>query len=93
VIDVPNLAKDNACELGKWLHGGSPKYAADPQFTGLLAEHAAFHRAAAAMATMIGSGKRTEAEALINSPESEYCKLSRRVVALLMEFRRKYTDD
>jgi hypothetical protein len=90
VIDVPSLAKDSVCELGKWLHGGSHEHAADPRFGELVSAHAAFHRAAASIAAMIASGKKTEAVALLDSPESEYANLSLGVVGLLMDFRKRY---
>lgn len=90
VIDIPGLAKDNLCDLGKWLHGGSHECAADPQFGELISAHAAFHRAAASIAAMIASGKKAEAAALIDSPESEYSKLSLQVVGLLMDFRKRH---
>jgi len=92
VIDISTLGKDNACELGKWLHGDAQQHTSDPQFGELISSHAAFHRSAASVAAMIEGGKRTEAEALLNSTESEYCKLSLRVVGILMGFRTRYGD-
>jgi hypothetical protein len=91
-IDIDSLAKDNVCELGKWLHGDCRKYASDPKFQELVNTHAAFHRSAAAIAKMAGSGKAAEAEASINSRESEFGKISVQVVGLLMGFRGRYGD-
>lgn len=91
-IDVDSLVKDNICELGKWLHGGGRRFADDPTFDELVAAHAAFHRAAAAIAKMVGLGKKAEAEALINTRESEFGKLSLRVVSILMGFRTRHGD-
>ena len=92
VIDVSTLAKDDACELGKWLRGGAVQRASDPEFGGLISAHAAFHRAAASIGTMIEGGRRAEAEGLLGTPEAEYCKLSVRVVGYLMGFRTRYGD-
>jgi|SRR5208283_5429093 len=92
VIDICTLEKDNARELGKWLHDAAQRHISDPQFGELISSHAAFHRSAAAVAAMIEGGKRAEAEALLNSPGSEYCKLSVRVVGFLMGFRTRYGD-
>jgi methyl-accepting chemotaxis protein len=91
-IDVPTLAKDNVCELGKWLHGTGKRYAADPKFRELLDTHAAFHRSAALVAQMIRTGKAKEAEALIKSPDSEFGRRSMGVCACLMGLRKQYGD-
>lgn len=86
-IDVAALAKDNVCDLGQWLHGPGRRNASNARFRELIDAHAAFHRNAAAIAEMIGRGKGVEAEALINSRESEFGKQSLRVVGILMELR------
>jgi hypothetical protein len=91
-IDMSTLALDNACELGKWLYGTGQQYASEAQFGELKTSHAAFHRSAASIAAMIEGGKRAEAEALLSSPESEYCKLSVCVVGFLMGFRTRHGD-
>lgn len=91
-IDVHTLAQDNACELGKWLYGTGQQYASDAKFGELKTAHAAFHRSAASIAKMVEGGKRTEAEALLSSPESEYCKLSVSVVGFLMGFKTRHGD-
>ena len=91
-IDIGALAKDDACELGKWLHGGGRQYAADSEYSSLLDEHAAFHRSAAEIARTAAGGKRKEAGALVNSRESEFCKHSLQVVAILMRFRTRHGD-
>jgi hypothetical protein len=90
VIDVASLAKDNVCELGKWLHGDGQQNAADPRLGELISMHAAFHRAASSIAAMIANGKQAEVLALLDSPESEYAKLSLKVVGLLMDFRKRH---
>src|ERR1022692_4636338 len=83
-IDVAALAKDDVCALGKWLHGDGRDHASHPRFRELVDAHSAFHRSAAALAALIERGKREEAAALINSRDSEFCKLSLRVVGVLM---------
>ncbi len=91
-LDMHGLMKDDLCELGKWLHDPSQKYAADPKFPELVKAHALFHRAAGTVAAMIISGKRAEALVQINSRESDFGKLSIAVVGLLMGFRTRYGD-
>ena len=91
-IDVAALAKDNVCALGKWLHGDGRDHATHARFRELVDAHAAFHRSAAALAALIERGKRDEAAALINSRDSEFGKLSLRVVAVLMALRSELGD-
>jgi hypothetical protein len=91
-IDVAVLAKDNACELGKWLHGEGRAYATHARFRELLDAHAAFHRSASALAAMIDKEKAKDALALINSHDSEFGKFSHRVVAALMALRTEFGD-
>jgi methyl-accepting chemotaxis protein len=91
-LNIQILAKDNACDLGKWLYGEGKKYASDPKFGELLSIHAAFHRSVADIAAMVQSGRQKEAEKLINSNESQYAKLSIQVVGILMKLRTQYGD-
>ena len=91
-INIQALAKDNACELGKWLHGEGQKYASDPKLGELISAHSAFHLSAAAIAAMAQSGRQKEAERHLNSNESQYAKLSIQVVGILMKFRTQYGD-
>ena len=88
-IDVQTLMKDNVCALGQWLHGDGRKYAADPKFKQLKETHAAFHQCAAAVGAMVDRGQPAAAAALLKSPESEFNRLSIRVVGLLMGLRRQ----
>ena len=89
-IDVATLAKDNVCDLGKWLHGMGRTYASHAQYQDLVSAHAAFHRAAAGIAEMIQHGQAAKAETLVNSRESEFGKHSMRVVSILMAFRNEF---
>ena len=91
-IDIQTLAKNDACDLGKWLCGEGRRYASDPRFGELINTHAAFHRHSAEIAAMARNGKRKEAEALINSNESPFAKTSVQVVGILMKFRTQYGD-
>ena len=91
-IDAGTLRQDNVCELGRWLYGEGKQYSSDPKFGELLGLHADFHRCAASMAEMVQRGEGPEAAALINSRESDFGKLSLRVVGILMGFRSKYRE-
>ena len=92
-IDVQMLAKDNACELGKWIHGLGQQYASDPRFKQLINLHAAFHKSAAAIAQMIGSGAGHRSGSPHTLPESEFGRLSVGVLlTCLMGLRSQYGD-
>ena len=91
-IDVAALSKDNVCALGAWLHGDGRARASHARFRELVDAHAAFHRSAAVLAAMIERGKREEAAALINSRDSEFGKLSLRVVSVLMALRTEFGE-
>jgi hypothetical protein len=90
-IDMQELEKDNLCALGKWIHGEGQGYAADPKGSDLVQAHAAFHRAAASIALMIERGRAPAAQALLNSRDSEFGKLSLKVVGHLMDLRSRYS--
>ena len=66
-LDAATIAKDNACELGKWLQADGVKHAAAPEYRECKAKHAAFHVEAGKVAKMINDGKHTEAEAALGS--------------------------
>jgi methyl-accepting chemotaxis protein len=86
-IDARTVEKDNVCELGKWLHGDAQKNVGSPALETLLQAHAAFHRTAAGLAVMIERGPNSAAETALNSPGSEFNKLSRQVVGQLAGLR------
>jgi len=92
-IDVRSLVRDNVCELGKWLHGEGRAHSSHPKFRELVGAHADFHRSAAEIAAMIERGRGPEAEAMLNSPESEFGKNSRHVVAILMALRSQFGEN
>ncbi|MDH5204216.1 MAG: CZB domain-containing protein [Hylemonella sp.] len=62
-LDPQLIALDNQCLLGKWLHGpGGEKFGGYPRFKTLCAEHARFHRSAAAVAQLTQEKKIDEAK-------------------------------
>ena len=84
-IDLPLLGTDHHCALGQWLDGEGQRYANDPKFAKLREAHAALHASASSLALLVERGKRTTAESLLNSPDSEVNRLSFRVVAVLTD--------
>jgi methyl-accepting chemotaxis protein len=66
-MDAVTIAKDNYCELGKWLHGeGKNECSAFPGYAVTLAKHAEFHIEAGKIASAINEKKFTEAEAMLD---------------------------
>jgi hypothetical protein len=65
-LDAPAIAKDNCCDLGKWLHGeAKSKYAALPSYLECVKKHAAFHTEASKIAGVINSKKYDEAQSML----------------------------
>lgn len=46
-LDATSVAKDNACELGQWIHGEGTKFTSLPEFQAVKAKHMEFHQTAA----------------------------------------------
>lgn len=90
-LDVFALRQDNVCALGQWLHGEAKTLMAGPTLAELVRAHAAFHRCAASVATMIESGQQSAADKLLTAPDSEFSKLSIQVVGPLMKLRDKHS--
>lgn len=67
-IDPATACVDNACPLGKWIHGeGRARYGQLPELESLRLQHARFHSCAGEIATHIRQGRRDEAERLLIS--------------------------
>jgi methyl-accepting chemotaxis protein len=67
-LDAEMIGKDDACELGAWLHGpGRNLYLQVPAHAACLAAHAAFHAEAGRVALAINAGRYAEAEAMLGS--------------------------
>jgi len=65
-LDAAKIALDNCCALGMWLHGESKiKYGRLKSHGECVSHHAAFHRAASAVAKTINDKKYPEAEAML----------------------------
>lgn len=91
-IDSASVKQDRSCELGQWLYGDGQKYALDPKLRELLELHAAFHQCAGAIAEMVEQGQAAQAAALLNARDSEFARLSLRMIAILMGLRSRYRD-
>lgn len=88
-MDAATIAKDNCCNLGKWLHGeGKLKYVKLNSFKDCVDKHAAFHQEACKVAEAINSKQYTKAEALMDVG-SKYAKASSAVGLAIMTLKKE----
>ncbi len=87
LMDVATIAKDNCCEIGKWLHGEArDKHGQLGSYAKCLAAHAAFHAEAGKIATLINSQKKDEAEQML-AAGTAYHEASKRVGVAIIELK------
>lgn len=80
------VAKDDRCELGKWLHSQEQEYHGKPEFDEAVQAHAQFHRVAGDVIHQSKKVSQEEMEKMIASG-SEYGKASAHCVAALTALR------
>ncbi|MDP3617298.1 MAG: methyl-accepting chemotaxis protein, partial [Rhodoferax sp.] len=84
-LDADTVARDDCCELGKWLHGaGQSKYGGKPSFVELTDSHRDFHQEAGKVARTINRGATDEAEQMLES-DTDFSHATQRVSSLLMQ--------
>ena len=85
-LDPALVGTDNHCKLGKWIYGEGQAYADLPHFERVRAEHAAFHKHAAAVVIFVNLGDHATAQQVLNG---EYAKVSnnlkREIIVLAQE--------
>ncbi len=88
-MDAATISKDNACELGKWLHGeAKAKFGKNDAFAECVSKHAAFHVEAGRVAQSINQKKFAEAEAMLN-PGTSYANASSAVGLAIMRLKKE----
>ncbi len=88
-MDASTIAKDNCCELGKWLHGEGKTECGDlTSFATTLTKHAAFHVEAGKIASAINAQKYTEAETML-SGSSPFSAVSNEVGVAIMRLKKE----
>ncbi|WP_162083461.1 CZB domain-containing protein [Sulfuriferula nivalis] len=88
-MDAATIAKDNCCELGKWLHGeAKAQFGALTSYKECIQKHAAFHTEAAKVAAAINAKKFTEAEAMLGNGTG-YTKVSGEVGVAIMHLKKE----
>lgn len=85
-LHASDVAADNKCQLGQWLHGEGQKYSALPEFSKLVSDHAHFHKAASAIIRKADSGQHVTEEIALGA-HSEFASASTAVVQALMAMK------
>lgn len=86
-LEPTNIARDNVCELGKWIHGEGKGTMPPAEHATLVAAHAAFHKEAARIVGDVYGGHKIGLEAIdMNAP---FGKLTTQVVGILSKLDRK----
>lgn len=85
-IDPAVACVDNACPLGKWIHGeGKTRFGMLPEHESLRVQHARFHVSAGTIAQHIRGGRAAEAEQLLTS---EFVERTTETVAAIRSLKR-----
>lgn len=87
-IKAADVAVDNKCALGQWIHGEGKKHAALPEFALLKKEHARFHVAAADVVRKADSGQDTSQEIALGG-NSAFAAASSAVVGAILTMKAK----
>lgn len=84
--DPAEVAKDNACAFGQWLHGATitPAMRASADYAQVRKLHADFHKCAAKVLAHVKHGQKTQADALM---ASDYSKISSELTTAMMKWR------
>ena len=87
-LDARIIAKDNQCELGKWLYGEAQAlYRRRKAHAHCLAHHAAFHVEAGKIAAVLNAQCRNEAEHMLTNG-SPFAQASMALILALIELQR-----
>lgn len=87
-LKAVEVARDDTCELGCWIHGEGGAFASAPEFAALKAAHSRFHKAAAEIVRRADAGEAVSADVAL-SATSPYAKASMEVVQAVMAMKRK----
>ncbi len=86
-LDTDTVARDDCCELGKWLHGaGGSKFGGKPSFVALTDAHRKFHIEAANVARVVNVGQSDKAEQMLASG-SPFAQASNEVTRLIVQIK------
>ncbi len=82
-LSAAEMATDNHCVLGKWLHGAGRKYSGLPEYERLVSDHETFHKAVAEVIEKADRGMCMDCEVALGS-QSPFALASSMIVAALM---------
>jgi hypothetical protein len=86
-LDADTIARDDCCDLGRWLHGSAgAQYGNRPSFVALLDRHRTFHAIAGQIAGHINRGAYAEAEEAL-SGNTPFSRASSEVGAAIVRLR------
>lgn len=89
IVDEDAIARDNCCELGRWLYGeGRAKHEKLSEFIDVIKDHKNFHVEAGRVAKLINKKRYTEAESAMNAV-SPYASASSAVALALTRLKKK----
>jgi hypothetical protein len=86
-VDIADVARDDVCEFGRWLHGESlsPEVKEGPTYKSVTLLHARFHRCAATVLECVAAGDHVRAHACL---AGEYSLVSSRLVSEMVKWKR-----
>ena len=88
-MDAATIGRDDACELGKWLHGdGKREHGTLASHRDCVAKHAQFHREAGKVAQLINAQKFDEATTALGAA-TPYGQASSAVGVAILAFKRE----
>lgn len=92
-MDVASVGSDACCNLGKWLYGEGKRSSGHlTAFTGLVQTHAAFHREAGKVASLINAGEVQTAETALEYGSS-YSRAAQGVALAIMALQEEMPRD
>ena len=86
-LEPTTIARDNVCELGKWIYGEGKVTMPPAERAALVAAHAAFHKEAARIVGEVYAGHNIGLEVI--DMDAPFGKLTTQVVGILTKLDRK----
>lgn len=89
-LDHNKVCLDNACMLGKWIHGEGQSFApSNPSlFESVKISHAKFHKTAGEVVRLINLGEKQKAETILSS-SGPYVSVSEKTVSLIRQLKKE----
>lgn len=87
-MNVTDIARDNCCDLGKWLHGdGRQQFGRLDSYKTCVATHAIFHTHAGRVAQTINAGRYSDAEGMLEG-QAPYAQASNNVALAIRQLKK-----